>query len=234
MTEQEILLKRGEYQEVDEGVKALVSTVVSKLPGPQSKKFEPLLWREQMLKKQAELVQEGVHAGFLSDWLGLDARKRTERVQYKILVEVQQLRVQHGAEAVTAALAKVCAMGEPQKATAPYLKAILRNGGAHASASPAAPGPVAPAARKIGREHWDRIMQALEQRINPRSFATWLRPCTLIEISKTALTIGAPSEVHVSWLNEHYIAVLSQAFAKVIGQMPLHLQIIEVKHSADR
>lgn len=225
ISEQEILLKRGEYQQVDEGVKALVSTIVSKLPGPQRKKFEPLVWREQMLKKQAELVQEGVDAGFLSEWIGLDTRKRTERVQYKVLTEVQQLRVQYGAAAVTSALAKVCAMGEPQKATAPYLKAVLKNGG---GSQPAAsqPAPAAPAAGKIGKEHWERILQVLEQRINPRSYATWLRPCILMEISRDTLTLGAPSDVHVSWLLEHYIPVISQAFGKVVGQMPIHVQIV--------
>jgi len=233
MTEhQKILLKRGEYEEVDQGVQALVRVVVEKLPTPQRKKYQPLVWREQVLKKQAELIQEGIHDGFLSEWMGLDARRRTDRVQYKILVELQQLRMQHGADAINAALAKVCGMGEPQKATIPYLKAMLKNG-IHGQTWPTPESArqsdsameAAPPTR-IGREHWERIMRLLETRINPRSFATWLRPCVLIEISKDSLTLGAPSDTHVAWLQEHYVEVLCQAFEKVIGRIPIHLQII--------
>lgn len=227
---EEILLKRGEYAEVDEGVKALVRTVVEKLPNPTRKKYQPLIWREQALKKQAELIQDGVHDGFLSEWMGLDARRRTDRVQYKILTELQQLRVQYGPEAINAGLAKVCGMGDAQKATVPYLKAILKNGKSWPTPESSArqSDAVIQAARptRIGREHWERIMSLLASKINSRSYATWLHPCVLIEISSTSLTIGAPSEVHVNWLKEHYVSVISQAFAKIVGHIPIHLQII--------
>lgn len=81
---------------------------------------------------------------------------------------------------------------------------------------------------KTDEKCWARIIAFIEARLNRPSYNTWVRPCQLGAITRTALQVLAPNSVSVYWLSEHYTGLFSAAFAAVWGTPPTTV-IFEVR-----
>lgn len=62
---------------------------------------------------------------------------------------------------------------------------------------------------------WPRVLEAVEARMNPHSFATWFRPLTPVGVIRDddgqRLLVEAPNGEFVSWLSRNYAALLGDA-----------------------
>ena len=72
---------------------------------------------------------------------------------------------------------------------------------------------------------WDKILQHMEQRINPHSFATWFRPTRQERAEDGKLTIRVPTKLFSKRLKETYGEILKAVLVQ-IGQPELVLEFI--------
>jgi len=63
--------------------------------------------------------------------------------------------------------------------------------------------------------HWERILQHLERRINPHSFDTWFRPTRLEESANGRITVRVPSRVFRKRLTETYGQLIEAVLAEL-------------------
>ena len=64
---------------------------------------------------------------------------------------------------------------------------------------------------------WDRLLKAIEERVNIQSFTTWFKPLTLKELSEDTLVISVPQPYFSSWLEEHYLPLISSLSRSILG-----------------
>ena len=72
---------------------------------------------------------------------------------------------------------------------------------------------------------WDKILQHMEQRINPHSFATWFRPTRQERAEDGKLIIRVPTKLFSKRLKETYGEILKAVLVQ-IGQPELALEFI--------
>lgn len=236
MSEEYINLSADEYEALDGGIRALVSIVVQKLPPVQRKKYAPIERQADALRMEADLQRIGIESVALQGWLNLNAAQKTTGRSYsvvsRLLADMLRLADTHGAMLLNGALAKVVAMAQPEKATIPYLKAILNNvpyaskSLMPAPSAPTPPRPVTPPPTCDAQTTWARVLAILEADLNRASYCTWIQPLTLRALTAQACVIGAPDDTYVFWLNENYRAAFVAAFAAVTGNAPARLDFV--------
>ena len=57
---------------------------------------------------------------------------------------------------------------------------------------------------------WDRILENLEEKVNPQSFETWLKPTSLARDAGDAISVAVPSELFATWLSKNYMDMIKQ------------------------
>jgi chromosomal replication initiator protein len=70
---------------------------------------------------------------------------------------------------------------------------------------------------------WDKILQHMERRVNPHSFATWFRPTRQEETENGKLVVRVPSRIFRKRLTETYGELLQAVLAEV-GMRDTHLE----------
>ena len=83
---------------------------------------------------------------------------------------------------------------------------------------PAAPGPdPAPdvAAAEEGRRAWERVSAALEGRVTPEAWATWIRPCRGLWVREGRLVVEVPGSQHLDWIGRTWAIHLKWAAAEI-------------------
>jgi chromosomal replication initiator protein len=58
---------------------------------------------------------------------------------------------------------------------------------------------------------WDEVLQKVEGKVNPHSFATWFRPTQFQELSGSRLVVHVPNAQFRDWLARNYLGVISEA-----------------------
>ena len=58
---------------------------------------------------------------------------------------------------------------------------------------------------------WDEVLLRVEDKINPHSFATWVRPTTLVQEDGGKLVVRVPSAQFKDWLTKNYRTVIAEA-----------------------
>ncbi len=67
---------------------------------------------------------------------------------------------------------------------------------------------------------WGKVLSKLEKRINRPSFNTWLRPTSCVSVQQKQVCIGVPDDVFVYWLGEHYVHLMTDILAELLGFQP--------------
>jgi chromosomal replication initiator protein len=67
---------------------------------------------------------------------------------------------------------------------------------------------------------WERLLSALEPKIPPAAFDTWVRPSYLVAVEGDHIKIGAPNKFSRDWLAEHYLDTLQAAARECLGGNP--------------
>lgn len=78
---------------------------------------------------------------------------------------------------------------------------------------------------------WDKILQHMEQRINPHSFATWFRPTRQERSEDGRLIVRVPTKLFSKRLKETYGEILKAVLTQ-IGQPELVLEFICAENEA--
>src|ERR1700719_3971928 len=76
-----------------------------------------------------------------------------------------------------------------------------------------------------GMNSWDKILQHMERRVNPHSFATWFRPTKQEGANNGKLVVRVPSRVFRKRLTETYGELL-QAVLVEVGMNDTHLEFL--------
>ena len=64
---------------------------------------------------------------------------------------------------------------------------------------------------------WERFLKIIEDRVNVQSFNTWFKPLELVELSQDLLIISVPKPYYTSWLEEHYMLMLTSALKSLLS-----------------
>jgi chromosomal replication initiator protein len=72
---------------------------------------------------------------------------------------------------------------------------------------------------------WDRVLDKLEERINPHSFRTWFKPTVLLDDSGCSLTIGVPNVWFAEWIRANYLGAIREAL-KDLGRSELSVDFV--------
>lgn len=226
-----ITFRRPEYEEIDEGVRIMVKTIVEKLPTPQRRKFRQLPYEEENARTQAELVRDGIDVALLAEWinrnLSLTKAGRQPSAIYTLLVEVRKMSRAAGMGRVNAALEKNLNTNNPGTCTPQYLRAILRNDlqSVQASSRPVKPHPATPFVPPATPDDaWQHILLQVRQRISADNYRTWIAPLSLKLLNQQTFQIWCPDDIYGHWLEEHYARVLAEAYASIYGHAPADLQ----------
>ncbi len=58
---------------------------------------------------------------------------------------------------------------------------------------------------------WDRILNSLQQKLNPQSFNTWLRPTQQLSLADGTLQVEVPSPLFADWINRNYLPLIEES-----------------------
>jgi len=58
---------------------------------------------------------------------------------------------------------------------------------------------------------WDRILVSLQQKLNPQSFNTWLRPTQQLSLADGLLQVEVPSPLFADWINRNYLPLIEES-----------------------
>lgn len=70
---------------------------------------------------------------------------------------------------------------------------------------------------------WDRLREALRNRLSPQAYATWVSQMSCLEDQGQTLRIGLPDSFSLNWVSDHYRHVLEEEVA-AFGE-PVELQL---------
>lgn len=65
---------------------------------------------------------------------------------------------------------------------------------------------------------WESCLSYLSERVNERSFNTWLKPTRLLAIERNRLLLAVPNKFVAEWLEQHYLPVINEAVEKITGE----------------
>ena len=60
---------------------------------------------------------------------------------------------------------------------------------------------------------WDQILDEIQGRVNPQSFATWLRPTSLAKDEGSRILVTVPSQLFANWLTKNYMDLIRESAA---------------------
>jgi chromosomal replication initiator protein len=66
---------------------------------------------------------------------------------------------------------------------------------------------------------WQKVLNKVEEKVNPQSYNTWFKPTQLIRRDGDALYVRVPNAFFRDWLNEHIDVVLDAALSAGIGDI---------------
>ena len=67
---------------------------------------------------------------------------------------------------------------------------------------------------------WKRILDHVQNQVNPQSFATWFEPTRLVQVDEGELVVEGPNQFFVDWLSEHHLDKIEEAALHVLGKKP--------------
>lgn len=72
------------------------------------------------------------------------------------------------------------------------------------------------------QELWDKVLQDIAQKVSKPSFETWLASTQAVSLENNTLTIMAPNEFILDWLDNYYRPLINEAVFNLTG---VHLEI---------
>lgn len=64
---------------------------------------------------------------------------------------------------------------------------------------------------------WRSCLQYVAENVNEKSFKTWFAPIRPVSLSGNVLTVQVPNKFFYEWLEEHYVALISDAIRRELG-----------------
>ncbi|HEY9770766.1 MAG TPA: chromosomal replication initiator protein DnaA [Coleofasciculaceae cyanobacterium] len=71
---------------------------------------------------------------------------------------------------------------------------------------------------------WQRVLELLEERLSRPTFETWIQNTTVEDFNVHSITIVTPNAFVTSHLQKHYVGIICDAVAEVIGK-PLEIRL---------
>ena len=206
-----ILFTQNEYTTVDGGIQIPLETVINKLPAPERKRFAPVLLQAEAERMLAVLIASGIQEAAVNAWLSLNFQQtrnhtRSAGVFYRLVAELDALRLNYGVPALNQALGKVVVYADPQKATIAYLRAVLKNTTPVISPLPShEPAPTGEGNTGAG-DIWEQVKAYVRERRGEDAwYNTWLRRTRQLDCTDELLLVGIPDELYIWELNSTQI-----------------------------
>jgi chromosomal replication initiator protein len=64
---------------------------------------------------------------------------------------------------------------------------------------------------------WDRLLEHLEQSLDPQTFDTWFRPTSMLADQHGVLSVSVPNEVFRDWLTQKYAGLVRETLERFPG-----------------
>ena len=64
---------------------------------------------------------------------------------------------------------------------------------------------------------WNESLEIIRENINPRSFQTWFAPLKAVSVTDKLIVLSVPNKFFCEWLDNHYLSLLNNAVAQVVG-----------------
>ncbi|MGF1588981.1 MAG: chromosomal replication initiator protein DnaA [Pleurocapsa sp.] len=71
---------------------------------------------------------------------------------------------------------------------------------------------------------WEKVLEILEERLSRPTFETWIQNATIEDFNAHSITISTPNAFVTSHLQKHYVGIICNAVAEVIGK-PLEIRL---------
>lgn len=169
---------------------------------------------------RAALYGFGVEISMVRAWLDLHVQRLnreqlTPTQELHLLRALADLRHQHSAAALTAALRKVIERHDPQIASVPYLRAVLKNAASQRQPRPERPVDAAPP--KTPQERWQRVLARLRNDLGEDNFRTWIEPIKFWAYNNKQLWLSVPDAVYAATLMDRYESHIRHVWRKSGG-----------------
>ena len=67
------------------------------------------------------------------------------------------------------------------------------------------------------QETWNQVLVRLQKQLNPPTFETWIQTTTAKDLNCDRLTLATPNPFVLNHLQKHYLAIIKNAVAEVLG-----------------
>jgi chromosomal replication initiator protein len=64
---------------------------------------------------------------------------------------------------------------------------------------------------------WNESLEIIRENINPRSYQTWFAPLKAVSVTDKSIVLSVPNKFFCEWLDNHYLSLLDNAVAQVVG-----------------
>lgn len=64
---------------------------------------------------------------------------------------------------------------------------------------------------------WNRALEPLRSSLSPTEFDAWIRPISPLSASQDVVELGVPNRMFAAWIEEHFLANLTQAWVAASG-----------------
>ncbi|MFC1489790.1 chromosomal replication initiator protein DnaA [Candidatus Latescibacterota bacterium] len=65
---------------------------------------------------------------------------------------------------------------------------------------------------------WENFLRTIEDSVNIQSFNTWFKPMKLLDISEQTILVSVPKAYFSSWIEEHYMPLLTSTSSSLLGR----------------
>jgi len=79
---------------------------------------------------------------------------------------------------------------------------------------------------------WEKSLELIKEKINHQSFKTWFAPTEYISFEGNLLRIKVPNKFYKTWLNEHYMDLITQSLSQ-ISPVEINLDLVVEDESKD-
>ncbi|NOZ23369.1 MAG: chromosomal replication initiator protein DnaA [Planctomycetes bacterium] len=70
------------------------------------------------------------------------------------------------------------------------------------------------------REIWTKVLDAIEEQVDPERFHLWFRNTELVSLSDDLVEVGVPSLFIAEWMERHYAATIVEAISRLMSTSP--------------
>lgn len=82
-------------------------------------------------------------------------------------------------------------------------------------------------------EAWDKILEAIEEKLGTQTFELWFKPLKLLNLQGEQIILEVPNKFFKEWIEDHYLGLITETLEKFLKkQVGLRLKVSEKQEDA--